>query len=100
MMVETSWIWRRTAVFMSLVWCLGLLAVLAVFGHDTALHRSIAEICGWVVMFDIGVYTGVATYDDLNRMRFGRMAPDQTPPPTVSPPMRPIQRPPNAESEQ
>ena len=72
-LVETSWRYRRTAVYLALVWSFGVITHLAVFGADTALTRAIVDTLGWVVMFVLGSYVGGATWDDLNRMRHGRI---------------------------
>lgn len=78
-LVETSWRYRRLAVYVSLIWSFALLTHLAVWGGDTALSRAIVDTLGWVVMFVLGAYVGGASWDDLNRMRHGRL-PDDGPP--------------------
>lgn len=72
-LVETSWRYRRAAVYLALVWSFWILTYLAIMGADTALSRAIVDMLGWVVMFVLGSYVGGATWDDLNRMRHGRL---------------------------
>lgn len=96
-LVETSWRYRRLAVYVSLVWSFMVITHLAVSGADTALTRAIVDTLGWVIMFVLGAYVGGASWDDLNRMRHGRL-PDVEAPPVSSPPPpippAPMDRPP------
>lgn len=89
-LIETSWRYRRLAVYASLVWSFSIVTYLAVAGADTSLTRAIVDTLGWVIMFVLGAYVGGASWDDLNRMRHGKL-PDvgATPPPPV-PPASPV----------
>lgn len=79
--IETSWRYRRLVVFATLVWAGWMLAWIALYGADTMLVRVVAETVGWIIMTVIGLYIGGATWDDLNRMRHGRL--DAAAPPSA-----------------
>jgi hypothetical protein len=92
--IETSWWWRRVAVFGVLVCCAWHLTYLLVAGVDTELTRTIANGELLLVGATVASYIGGAAYDDRNRMIHGRMdgAPyggSQAPPPYRPPPMSP-----------
>lgn len=84
-LIETSWRYRRLAVYASLVWSFAIVTYLAIAGADTSLARAIVDTIGWVIMFVLGAYVGGASWDDLNRMRHGRL-PDVGAPPALPPP--------------
>mgnify|MGYP001767073586 CR=1 FL=1 len=91
-LVETSWRYRRAAVYIALLWSFAVITHLAVNGADTALTRAIVDTLGWVIMFVLGVYVGGASWDDLNKMRYGRLPdpPAATPgAPAAAPPFGP-----------
>lgn len=81
-MIETSWIWRRTTVFGTLGFCAWAVGYLTIWGADTALAREIATSLILLAGTVIGSYVFGATWDDLNRMRHGRM---DRPPPRARP---------------
>lgn len=84
--METSWRYRRIAVFGVLVWSFSILTYLATFGVDTTLTRAIVDTLGWTIMATVAWYVGGATVDDLNRMRHGRLPDPQTFDPLPAPP--------------
>lgn len=78
-LVETSWTWRRLAVFLSLAVALAILTGLAIatvaWGTDSALARDIAATAGLIVLTVVSAYIGGAVWDDRNKMRHGRIDP-------------------------
>lgn len=72
-LVETSWVYRRTVVFGTLAFCAWAVGYLTVWGRDTALERDIVSSLSLLAAAVIGSYIGGAAWDDLNRMRHGRL---------------------------
>ena len=84
MIVETSWTYRRWAVFGTLIFCAWAIGYLTVWGKDTALDRDIVSALSLLAGMVIGSYIGGAAWDDRNKMIHGRI--EDAPPPDRPPP--------------
>lgn len=98
-MVETSWFWRRWAVFGTLGFCAWAVGYLTMFGADTALARDIVSALSLLAGITVGSYIGGGAWDDLNRMKHGRFDDvarfDRSPPPSYND--APVRRDPGGE---
>ncbi|WP_142235680.1 hypothetical protein [Allostella humosa] len=66
--LETSWVWRRRAVWLTLLFCMGGLFWLMGWGrHDSRLHETIASALALLLGSVVMAYIAGATYDDRSR---------------------------------
>lgn len=66
---EPQWKRRRGLVFATCGYCAAAVAYLTAFGHDTVLHRAIAEGAYMLAGAVIGSYVFGAAWDDRNKMQ-------------------------------
>jgi fatty acid desaturase len=82
MLIETSWIYRRTMVFAIVAVGLAALIYLTARASDAASISLIAGVWQTLILAVALGYLFGAGWDDLNRMRHGRIdAPPPPPPP-------------------
>jgi hypothetical protein len=65
--IERSWLWRRWAVFSSLVICDAILLYLTVYGVDTALSRDLAQGAYALIILIVNGYVFAGILDDRNK---------------------------------
>lgn len=65
--IERSWLWRRWAVFSSLVICDAILLYLTVYGADTALSRDLAQGAYALIILIVNGYVFAGILDDRNK---------------------------------
>lgn len=65
-----SWTNRRRVVFLTLLYCAGMVLYLAVFGSDTAIHQQISIALIGLAAAVIGSYVFGAVWDDHSIRRF------------------------------
>lgn len=65
--IERSWLWRRWAVFSSLVVCDAILLYLTVYGADTALSRDLAQGAYALIILIVNGYVFAGILDDRNK---------------------------------
>ncbi len=66
--LETSWRWRRRAVWLTLGFCMAGLAYLIAWGrHDSRLHETIASSLSLLLGSVVMAYIAGAAYDDRSR---------------------------------
>lgn len=66
--LETSWQWRRRAVWLTVAFCMAGLVYLMGWGrHDSRLHDTIASSLALLLGSVVMAYIAGATYDDRSR---------------------------------
>lgn len=65
--IERSWLWRRWAVFSSLIICDVILLYLTVYGSDTALSRDLAQGAYALIILIVNGYVFAGILDDRNK---------------------------------
>ena len=65
--IERSWLWRRWAVFSSLIICDVILLYLTVYGVDTALSRDLAQGAYALIILIVNGYVFAGILDDRNK---------------------------------
>ena len=62
--IERSWLWRRWAVFSSLIVCDAILLYLTIYGTDTALSRDLAQGAYALIILIVNGYVFAGVLDD------------------------------------
>ena len=65
--IERSWLWRRWAVFSSLIICDVILLYLTIYGTDTALSRDLAQGAYALIILIVNGYVFAGILDDRNK---------------------------------
>lgn len=83
--IERSWLWRRWAVFSSLVVCDAILIYLTIYGVDTALSRDLAQGAYALIILIVNGYVFAGILDDRNKGKeaIASKAVDQSAPTTT-----------------
>lgn len=68
---QFDWKRRRRIIHLTLIFCAVLISVIAAFGGDTELNKTIVNAAFALATLVISSYVLGATWDDLNARKFG-----------------------------
>jgi len=66
-MFERSWLWRRWAVFSSLIVCDIVILYVAIWGQDNALSRDLVQAGFFAQLALVNGYVFLGSWDDKNK---------------------------------
>jgi hypothetical protein len=59
-----AWKFRRIVIFITIGYCMVMIALLSVFGRDSVLHQTISEALSYLMGMVILGYAGLPVIDD------------------------------------